>query len=560
MKTRTVVDSSDQAGYEGVAKTVLSALDHFGVYGDTLDLAASSLTAVELEGVHLLVLAQEGTGDRLGREEAEVVLGAVSRGMGLLVLDGRLENYPPSFLKGAGITLREQTVTEVLRLNPENPVAVLCEDEIGLREPLAGCGLSRFEGWSVLLSGQDGTPRALYGRLGRGRIILFLISPSLWQNRYLGFGEGLDRVFRNGIAWASRKPFVMKPMPPFVTAKFDDVSFTGSRAIRHKETLAGLYWLNELNNFGFIPNLGIFTEDIKDIDGKRFREKEADGMAEFSPHAFVDFRYMEDEDKCPIYLKHNGQEFSSMELEKNFERIDSSFARWGISFAETINAHYQEIGFNSLPFIRQRGQKYLMTPIRLGKAWSDPAAHLWNSPPYGKAGFSLGPVPDDTGFFNVLSIPPRKDVNIPSSDFLYGCTGLHGESPFNNVEKAVKRAVFQVKRGLETGFFGCFMAHEQRIAQLTPDEWSGIVRGIGASLSGIPHEMKSYDHISRYARNRTLSVIEHASCNRDLSVSLKGRSLMEQYLCLLTEEGGRVEEGFLKVPAFEKSIRLNFKI
>lgn len=560
MKTKVVVDSSMPVHYTRVEKSVFRALEHFGVFFEVIDLAWNRVSAGELENTHLLIIAQEGTGKSLGSEETGAVTRAVFQGMGLLVLDGYLGWYPPSFLKDLKFYAGEEEKVSTLKLNEENKITSLVQHEIPLKQPLLGYRISDQEGWSTLLSDEDNNPSVVYKDFGKGRMVFFLISAALWQNQYLGFGEGLDGVFRRSMVWAAKKPYIMKSMPPFITAKFDDVSFSGSRIAKHGETLAGMRWLDTVNRHGFIPNVALFIDDIQDADAVRFREKERNGLAEFSPHAFVDFDYAKNEDECPIYLKHSGQEFTLQELKRNFARVDSKFGEWGISPARTLNVHYQEIGLNSLPFLKERGQKYTMTPIRLGKAWSDPEAHSWDCPPYGKPGFSLGSMPDDNYFFNVRSIPPRKDVNVPTADFLYGCTGLHGESPFNNVEKAIDRAVFQIKRGLETGFFGCLMTHEQRISQLTPDEWEKIIGGISSALKTSPHIMKSYDDISRYAENRTFYTIEEAACKKELNIRLKGKSEIPQYLSLFPGNGENGRESFLKIPEFEKSTELRFKI
>ncbi|MCK9265851.1 hypothetical protein M0P98_03075 [bacterium] len=563
MKTKVIVDSSVPVHYTRVEKSIFRALVHFGVNIDVVDLSWSRIAPNELEDTHLLILAQEGIGKSLSKEETDVILKSVSQGMGIIVLDGYLNWYPASFLKELKILAEKDTKIETLKLTPENKITDLCEHTIEVKQPLLGFKISRPEDWSVLLSDQENNPSVIYKRYGKGKVIFFLVSASLWQNQYLGFGEGLDGVFRKSIAWASKKPYIMKSMPPFITAKFDDVSFSGSRVMKYKETLENVGWLDIMNRYGFIPNVALFLNDIQQVDSRRFREKEQNGLAEFSPHAFVDFRYMENQEECPIYLKHNGQEFTFQELKNNFDRVDAKFGEWGINLAKTLNVHYQEIGLNSLSFIKERGQKYTMTPIRLGKVWSDPEAHKWESPPYGKPGFSFGPMPEDDYFFNVLSVPPRKDVNVPTSDFLYRCTGLHKENAFNDVEKAIKRAVFQIKRGLETGFFGCFMTHEQRVAQLALEEWETIIKGIYDNIKNIPHIMKSYDTVACYAENRSLYEVEQSFYNknsRELTLRLKGRTEMSQYLNVFTEEGEQDRESFLKIPEFEQLTEVSFNI
>jgi len=560
MKTIVVVDSIKNVQCTRTEKSVGRALEHFGVYSETVDLAWMRISTQQLEDVHLLILAQEGIGKSLTKEETDVILKAVSDGMGLLVLDGYLNGYPPSFLKNLKFLAGQESKISSLRLNPENEVTDLCEHEIFLKHPLLGYNISDSEGWSTLMFCQADHPCVVYKKFGKGRIVFFLLSSAIWQNQYLGFAEGLDGVFRNSIVWAAKKPYIMKSLPPFITARFDDVSFSGSRVMKYRQTLAGLGWLDILNRYGFIPNVGLFTDDIQEQDAKRFREKERSGLAEFSPHAFVDFPYRENEDECPIYIKHNGQEFTHEEIKRNFAKLDLQFSKWGINFAKTINVHYGEVGFNALPFIKERGQKYMMTPLKLGKVWSNPEAHIWDAPPYGKSSFSIGYIPEDNYFFNVRSVPPRKDVNIPTSDFLYGCTVLSEESPHNDVEKAIKRGLFQIKRGLETGFFGCLTTHEQRVAQLSPEEWESIIKGISSSISKTSHMMKNYDYISQYAENRTFYSIQEAIYNKELILRIKGRSEIPQYLTLFIEEGGKIKESFLQIPEFEKSIELNFPI
>jgi len=104
------------------------------------------------------------------------------------------------------------------------------------------------------------------------------------------------------------------------------------------------------------------------------------------------------------------------------------------------------------------------------------------------------------------------------------------------------------------------MTHEQRISHITPGQWEEIVRGISAGINDIPHIFKSYDYVSSYAENRTFYRIEKAEFNRELSVWLKGKSGMMQYLCLFLDRDGETTESFLEIPEFEKSVVLNFRI
>lgn len=559
MITKVLVDSTHTVNYTRVYKSILKALEHFGIYCQMIDLARNRVSSSELEDTHLLIIGQEGTGKSLSEDEATDILKMVSRGMGLVVFDGYLEWYPAAFLKGMGFNKISAKKISSLDVSRETPISVSSASlNVELKRPVISYSPEETEEWSPFLFDEEGIPAGLYRKMGKGKIVLFLLSASLWQDECLGFTEGLDGVFRNSIVWAAKKPYITRGMPPFVTVRIDDASLSGSPVAKYRETVSNLFWLDILNKYGFVPNVGLFIDDIKDEDVRGLRIKHHDGLAEFSPHAFSDPKNI---NEFPIYMKHTGEEFSDEELKNNFERVDRKFAGWGITPSLTVNAHFGEIGLKSLLFLKERGQRYFMNPIRIGKLWDDPSSHQWDVAPYGKPAFSLGYIPEDNSFFNVVSHPGNMNSSVPDFDFLCGCTSFWNENETEDVEKAIKRGVFHIMRGLENGFFGCLMTHEQRIGHLSPGQWEEIIKGISTHIKSVPHIFKSYDYISRYAENRTFYRIESAEYkNNIISIHLKGRSIMPQYLYLFTEEGERVIERFLEIPEFENSVVLQFSI
>lgn len=558
MKTKLVVDSGQPVNCRRVDKSIARALGHFGVFYETIDLSRQRVSQQELEGTHLLILGQEGIGKSLSGEETNIILKMVSTGMGLVVLDGYLEWYPKPFLENLDIEKSTSGKASLLKVHPGNRIMNRpAQQEIALKNPVLSYPVSIPAGWSPLLLDEEDNVCGLYRKLGRGKIIFLLVSASLWQDEYLGFTSGLDGLFRKSLSWSAKKPYIMKAMPPFVVARIDDVSFSGSPVAVCKETVEELRWLDVLNRYKFIPNAGFFIDDIQDDDIKHLREKYHDGLAEFSTHAFRDPKNI---NEFPVYMKHSGEEFSEDVLKENFEKVDKRFSEWGITASKTLNAHFGEIGLRALPFLKERGQRYLMNPIRVGKPWSDPSAHSWDVEPYGKPAFCLGVIPEDKDFFNVTSHPGIMDSNVPDTDFLCKCTAFWKENPSVDVKRAIQRGISQIARGLESGFFGCLATHEQRIAHIPLQQWEEIVRGISAGIREIPHIFKSYDYISSYAENRTFYRIEKAEFNRELSVRLKGNNGMLQYLYLFLDRDGETVESFLEVPEFEKSVVLNFKI
>ncbi|MCM8762214.1 MAG: hypothetical protein NC905_07250 [Candidatus Omnitrophica bacterium] len=558
MITKVVVDSANPVNYTRVYKSILKALEHFGIYYELIDLSKSRISSEELKDTHLLIFAQEGIGKSLSDDEATDIFKTVSQGMGLVVLDGYLELYPKGFLKCLNlnnITTRKKSFLKAL---PETPLSVnTISKEIVLKRDVLSCSVEVGPEWNAFLFDEKDNISGIYRHLGKGKVVIFLLSASLWQNECLGFTEGLDGVFINSIIWSAKKPYITKMMPPFITARIDDVSFSGSPVAKYKETVSNLFYLDILNRYGFTPNAGIFIDDIQKEDIKGLRIKHYDGLAEFSPHAFSDPKNINEH---PIYMKHTGEEFSPEELKMNFEKVDKKFAEWGISPSLTVNAHFGEIGLRALPYLKARGERYFMNPIRIGKLWNDPSSHHWDVAPYGKGAFSLGYIPEDNSFFNVVSHPGKMDSSSPDFDFLCGCTTFWNESPEPDTKKAIARGVFHILRGLENGFFGCLMTHEQRISHLTPEHWEEIIKGITAEIKKVPHIFKGYDYISRYAENRTFYRIENAEHKDGISIHLKGRNTMPQYLYLFIDEGGKVVERFLEVPEFENSVLLQFSV
>ncbi|MCX8082934.1 MAG: hypothetical protein N3D17_06035 [bacterium] len=556
MKTKIVVDSAHHVNYTRVYKSILKALEHFGIYYELIDLSRSRIASDELETTHLLILAQEGISKSLSADETTSILKMVSRGMGLIVLDGYLEWYPLSFLNLLNIDRISAKKTSILKILPETTLAnSILQKEVLLKSPVLSYSVAASEGWFPFLLDERDNISGIYRRLGKGKIVFFLLSASLWQDEYLGFTEGLDGIFKNILIWSAKKPYITKMMPPFVTARIDDVSFSGSPVAKYRETVSNLIWLDVLNKYGFVPNAGLFIDDIQKEDIRGIRIKHHDGLAEFSPHAFSDPKNI---NEFPIYMKHSGDEFSIEELNHNFERVDKKFSEWNIHPSLTVNAHFGEIGLKALPFLKERGERYLMNPIRIGKVWDDTSAHHWDVAPYGKPAFSLGSIPEDSSFFNVVSHPGNMSSSVPDFDFLCGCTSFWNEHPDADIQKAIQRGIFHILRGLENGFFGCLMTHEERIGHLTPGQWEDIVKGVSEGIKKVPHILKSYDYISRYAESRILYRIENAECKDGISIHLKGRNTMPQYLYLFTDEGERVIERFLEVPEFENSVLLQF--
>ena len=108
-------------------------------------------------------------------------------------------------------------------------------------------------------------------------------------------------------------------------------------------------------------------------------------------------------------------------------------------------------------------------------------------------------------FFNIVahSLGSHKlKESCASTDFLWGNTVFWNESKFNNLKGATEKASKIIKLGLDSGFFGCLMAHEQRIASLSIKEFEEILKRIDDLLSNYEKIFASYDAIAEYLYKR----------------------------------------------------------
>jgi len=189
--------------------------------------------------------------------------------------------------------------------------------------------------------------------------------------------------------------------------------------------------------------------------------------------------------------------------------VDKKFSCWKIKQAKTVNAHFGEIGINSLPFLKERGIKFTMQPgVPFCYNWAGAAEGKhpeWNPFPYGNHGFNYDIMLKYPEFFNIVAHPlgsHKLKESCASTDFLWGNTTFWNEAKFNNIEGAAKKAADTIKLGLDSGFFGCLMTHEQRIATLSAKEFEEILKRIDSLLSDRERIFVSYDEIAEYLYQR----------------------------------------------------------
>ena len=265
MKTDLLVltDSSDKENYRVSQETIFPFLEHFGIPYRERDLADTD--GADFDAGEILI-AQEGTGYRLSAKIKTSLFRAVHEGAGLVNLDHHL-----NFWKDLSEPLQIEKIeaegkTSLIRVGKTHYINQLqpLGREQTLLQPVEFLR-TKTKGAPLLLS-EEGSPLLLFS--SSPKIVQFLVSPKLWLPDYFGHCAGLDDVLFQAIVWAAKKPFVTKTIPPFITCRIDDANGSANIFGKKRDSASKkIAYLDILNKFGYIPNIGLYLDDITEEDG-----------------------------------------------------------------------------------------------------------------------------------------------------------------------------------------------------------------------------------------------------------------------------------------------------
>ena len=409
---------------------------------------------------------------------------------------------------------------------------------------------STEETGNVLLGTQDGHPLLTFAQIGKSRCVHFLVSPKLWSNEYLGHGEGLEDIIWRAIVWAAMKPLVMFAVPPFITARIDDC-----------KGFDGFKYVDVLNEFGFVPNIGLFIDEVEESDSAKIRLLYQEKLAEFSPHAF--------RGREAIYGELNIGPASNRKLKDNFRRVDKFFSEHGIKPSKVNNSHFWEYGANSISLMQDRGQNFTMSMLLPDEIFTD-ICQDWKPAPYGHYGYCFAGLPGYSDFFMVRGdnlshrlheylgdgtyrAKGSDEEMLLLMDFLWEKTSWRDPEAPNNVQGAIKTGVKNISLGLNNLFFGVMTTHEYLIEKLTTHEWKQIISGIKSELAKYEPIFKSYDYIAEYLLNRSrvkLYDVKYKANDKSISCSFRGNSNMPLLISIFTGEGDKISQCFEEIEPF----------
>jgi len=550
-QTALVLADSSRTEYLFLEEAILAALNHMGVPYDVCDLAHASLTPDQLQDHAVILVAQDGLGTTLDDAQIETILAAVRCCVGLVSFDHTLARRV-QIATCLGLSLSERPAPVAAALLPTASAhyisALQDEEPKRLARLVETTGDAAAEDSSqVLLETDTGHPALVTTQYDAGRAVQWLVSPSIWLSQVFGHANGLDDLFWRSIVWAARKPFAMMAMPPFVTARVDD-AIGGGRQFAY---------IDVYNRHGYIPAIGVFLDDIDESTAAAMKRYADAGKAEFAAHAFS-YEHL-------VFFDYHRGPYPDDIQAGNFDRIDEMFRSWGVPQARTVNAHYGEWGTNAIPHMCARSQTCFMC-WRLPDELAKGVHKDWRPKPYGHFGCILDELPGHPEMYVALAVPHRPNNNLylpDGSSFLvnrdaykddvdhfWRHTTFRRESPTNHIEGAAQSGARQLRIGLSSLFFGCIHTHEQRLAELSLDEFDRVLTRIDELTAAYPKHFTSYDRIAQYARNRA-----HVSLG---PVSLRGAALELRYrghseiplsVHLLEDDGDDISQEFVEIPA-----------
>ncbi len=573
-----VLDSRCVAARAGADGTVFAALDHFGVAQQALDCGDyMGLAPGYVAPRAAYVLAHDGVGAGLAPAVATQIAEAVRAGAGLLSFDRDVRRWPQC-LQDLLPPVAGVAEVEALAFTGGPDFVTFGHEEgeqIALAAPVQAVVFGAAEGFESLLEAAGGGCVLARGRAGAGRVVAFGTGERLYAEGIFGHTRGLDGLLWRALVWAAAKPFPMRCIPPYLTAKMDDCNGAYS----------AFGWVESLNRFGVKPNLGLFIDEMGPSDWAGATRLFQQGNADFSMHAFRDDYYravnswrgpyappkdkpdLSDGGKHTLYeglsMDHTtGRDLDDETVRRNFRRMDDAFARAGIRHGRVINAHFGEVGFRAVPLFLERGVDLLSNNSVVGQLYGNQPP--WRPRPYGvrgqngRHGVVLDRCPQHPGLTLVGSSPSHLGKSHMVTDILSGHTPYCGESDTSRPEASITRGIANVRVEFDSLSFGEIMCHEERIDAISLEEWDAIVAGIVRGIADWDFVPAGREEAAVACKRLYDSGLGYAdSSDAGLHCELVGQTKGPSPLTLWVDEGDGCRRTLVEVPRIDGFLALD---
>lgn len=555
-----IIDSRKGAARRTADTTIFAALDHFGVAWEVLDGGdyMGALPAYVAPRA-LYLIAHDGAAEWLSEAAARQIADCVTReGAGLASFDRELAQWPAPLreLAGEGLgsartgALRFADTPHFITTGHEPGEGVELFDEVELAVPVPAGD------WNVHVTANGGDAVVYSRAVGAGRTVFFATGNALYDEGLYGHVRGLDGLLWRSLVWAAAKPFPMRCLPPYVTARMDDCNGTYS----------AFDYVRVMNRYGIGPNLGLFIDEMGPTDWAAAKRLHDAGGADFSMHAFRDDFYKARLDYRPyavladkpdlsdggtqtlfegLSLDHQtGLDLPAETLRRNWLRMDEAFARAGIRHSRVLNAHFGEVGFSAVPGFLARGVDMPCNNSALGQLYGNQP--VWRPRPYGvrgatgRHGLTIDRCPQHPDFTIVAMNVSHAGKTHMTIDILSGRVPFIGESETPKLKEAAEAGSANIKLGLDALAWGLLFTHEERIDAISLPDWETVVEGVVAGLDGWEVQYAEREFVGIICKRLFDSRLVRANLTPDgLLCELCGRTDGPSPLTVWENEGDR---------------------
>ncbi len=536
--------------YRSFTRYLRPYLDHFGVPYRVHEVGKGSVP-IALASRPLIVAGHPALAPVAASGALRVgVMEAVRAGTGLVSFD---PHWPTLSPRGKHLEAREISFPA-----PHWITAGRAEDRLDL--PGALHLVACLPGLPIVTAG--GRPLVTVAHAGAGRVVRW--SRLGWANpAILGPMAGLDGVLWRSLAWAARKPFVMRGLPPLVTMRVDDVAGTGKRW-----GLSPLWWVEDAIRLGLKPWLGLFTHNTSDAAVRQMRPWLRAGKATAFPHALgrlrgdtgPDLRW-ESRDPKPvgdgpdglgrtdafIYYHHAGRKpWPDGEARRRLDLAGNWWKARDLPMSEVFIPHWYEAGHNTLLRVHRSWNATLTSLIKKPEAPLAPGTPWLAGGPFRREG-SLGPATPHGGKDGALGRRPTyyADFETFSGRRFFNCAteirdvAGYEWTPDAHVAQTVNRGVRQVARALDAMALGVLFTHEtDHLWKIPTAKLRAELRGVVQGLAGrAPRFVTLEEGIRAVRATRTarITAVHHDPARGAVSVTFTGHAVDPTSFMLLTD-------------------------
>jgi hypothetical protein len=393
---------------------------------------------------------------------------------------------------------------------------------------------------------------------GSGRIVKW--SGYDWAfESILGPVYGMDDLIWRGIVWAARKPFVMQGLPPMITMRIDDVS--GSLDNGPAQGIVDNFrYIEILNEFGFVPFVATFNNDINPDYIPTLRQLINEGNVTASPHSF---------NTWPNYIYFNHLNENNFDVVSRTTNAMQFYHDNDLTLSKYLVPHYYEFDPAVASVVASEGIEFTGLYFPPGEHYyyyiddhSYTDLPLWlNCAPFrinrnGKARqaqptFYAGNVNvGGINFFDVLT-EIRDDGN-------------YEWYPDNDPVKVVARGVRHLKRSLNSMVLPTLLTHEYLLpwddnnhtVLRTEAGWRDIISQITTAINAsTPTPVyTSIDYAAQYLRAksniRITNVLDNTST---IDITYSGSNDLDTKCYLFIATGNQISSSLIDLPEITSS-------